>query len=92
MSYTLILSKKAEKDLDFWNRSGQRQLVEKIYALFAEIMEHPYTGTGQLERLRGNLSGHWSRRIDKQHRLVYTIEDEVVTVTVVSMYGHYGEK
>ena len=44
------------------------------------------------QQLKGDLSGLWSRRIDKGSRLVYSIEDDRVVVTVVSMKGHYGDK
>ena len=47
------------------------------------------TGTGQVEQLKGNLSGLWSRRINKADRIIYSIEDERVIVTVISMKGHY---
>jgi toxin YoeB len=39
--------------------------------------------------LKGNLSGYWSRRISREHRLVYSIEDKIITVTVISAKGHY---
>lgn len=60
--------------------------------LFEELQLHPKTGTGQMEQLRGNLNGFWSRRIDKGSRLIYKIEEEVVTVIVISFKGHYGDK
>lgn len=50
------------------------------------------TGTGQVEQLKGNLSGLWSRRIDKGSRMIYRIEDERVIVIIVSLKGHYGDK
>ena len=42
--------------------------------------------------LRGNLSGYWSRRITKADRIVYQINGDKVTVSIVSMKGHYGDK
>lgn len=61
--------------------------------LLPEAEQHfPTTGTGQVEQLKGNLSGFWSRRIDKGSRMIYTIENEKVIVTVVSLNGHYGDK
>ena len=50
------------------------------------------TGTGQVEQLKGDLAGLWSRRIDKGNRLIYRIEDEMVTVFVISAKGHYDSK
>lgn len=48
--------------------------------------------SGQVEQLKGDLAGMWSRRINKEARMIYSIEDETVTVTVVSLKGHYGDK
>ena len=55
-------------------------------------MEHPRKGTGQPEKLKYNLEGLYSRRINKKHRLVYDIKDEIVTVVVLSAHSHYGDK
>ena len=54
-----------------------------------ELKEHPYTGTGNPEELKYELSGFWSRRINKKDRLIYEVQEEVVTVFVVSAFGHY---
>ncbi len=92
MIYELILQPEAEKHLLEWKKSGQKKILKKILDLFSELRVHPTTGTGQVEQLRGNLSGFWSRRIDKGSRMIYTIEDDKVIVTVVSLRGHYGDK
>ena len=56
------------------------------------MIEYPTTGTGQVEALKGNLSRYWSWRIEKFNRIIYTVEEEVVTVTIISTKGHYGDK
>lgn len=89
MSYKIFLTPKAEEHLLAWQKSGQKKTLQKIVALFEELKEHPTTGTGQIEQLKGNLSGYWSRRIDKGSRMIYSIDDDIVTVTVISMKGHY---
>lgn len=71
---------------------GERNKGSKIEKLLIEMIEHPTTGTGQVEALKGNLSGYWSRRIDKFNRIIYTVEEKVVTVTIISAKGHYGNK
>lgn len=48
--------------------------VRKINALVKECQRTPFTGAGKPEALKGNLRGHWSRRINQEHRLVYRIE------------------
>lgn len=55
-------------------------------------MDHPKTGTGHPEQLKGNRSGLWSRRITKKHRLVYEIHDNKIIVLVLTAYGHYDDK
>lgn len=89
MTYTIILTPLAEKQLKEWKKSGQIKTLRKIASLFEELQEHPATGTGQVEQLKGNLQGFWSRRIDKSARMIYSIEEETVRVLVVSIKGHY---
>ncbi len=55
------------------------------------LRQHPNSGTGQVEQLKGELQGFWSRRIDKGSRLVYKIDEDIVTVFVISMKGHIEE-
>jgi toxin YoeB len=92
MSYQLILMPEAERHLDEWRRSGQKKTLLKIATLFEELREHPTTGTGKVEQLKGDLEGFWSRRINKSSRLIYKIEEDIITVFVVSLKGHYGDK
>ncbi len=92
MRYKLILMPEAERHLDEWRKSGQKKTLLKIAALFEELYEHPTTGTGKVEQLKGDLEGYWSRRINKSSRLIYRIEEDVITVFVVSLKGHYGDK
>ena len=45
--------------------------LPKLNRLIAECLRHPFEGTGKPEPLKGDFSGYWSRRIDREHRLVY---------------------
>lgn len=92
MNYELILTPEALLHLKEWRKSGQKKTLLKIASLFEELSQHPTTGTGQVEQLKGYLSGYWSRRIDKGARMIYSIEQDKVLVTVVSLKGHYKEK
>ena len=65
---------------------------QKMTNMLLELMEHPKTGTGHPEPLKGEPQGRWSRRISKKHRLVYRIFDDTVLVLVLRAYGHYGDK
>ena len=92
MRYKLVLTPEAERHLDEWRKSGQKKTLLKIAALLEELCEHPTTGTGKVEQLKGDLEGCWSRRINKASRLIYKIEEDIITVFVISLKGHYGDK
>ena len=64
--------------------------VRKINALVKECQRTPFTGTGRPEALKGNLRGHWSRRINQEHRLVGRIEADVLII--VQCRFHYADK
>jgi len=64
----------------------------KLEKLLWELMEHPTSGTGHPEPLKGDRVGQWSRRITKKHRLIYQIKETEVIVLVLSAYGHYDDK
>jgi toxin YoeB len=88
MMYTLKLTPRAQKDIQKLGKSGDKRLLAKLDSLFGELEEHPETGTGKPEKLK-HITGYWSRRLNKKHRLVYSIDGEEVTVTIVAAYGHY---
>ncbi len=90
--YTLHITVQAKKDIAYLKKNGGKAITNKIEKLLIELMEHPRTGTGQVEQLKGDRQDQWSRRIDKKNRLIYTIDDEVVTVEVISAKGHYDDK
>ncbi|MBN1117879.1 MAG: Txe/YoeB family addiction module toxin [Bacteroidales bacterium] len=90
--YTLDITDQAKKDIASLKKSGGKAVTNKIEKILQELIKHPRTGTGQVEQLRGNMQGQWSRKIDKNNRLVYTINDEIVTVAVLSAKGNYGDK
>ncbi len=92
MSYTLEFSKTAIKDIENHKKSGDKPTLKKIEKLFNELLEHPKTGTGQPELLKHDLAGLYSRRINQKHRLVYSIDDQIVKVYVLSAWSHYGDK
>ena len=62
-----------------WQRLD-RALLAKINRLIAECRRHPFEGTGKPEPLRGDYSGWWSRRIDREHRLVYRVAGNVLEI------------
>ena len=89
MSYSLEFSKIAIEDIKNHKKSGDKVILKKIEKLLNELMEHPTSGAGQPEMLKHDLQGLYSRRIDKKHRLIYSIKEEVITVYVLSAHSHY---
>lgn len=77
----------AQKQLDEWKKSGNKQIQKKITELINSILEHPYTGIGKPEALKHNWSGYWSRRINDEHRLVYKAENG--KIIIVQLKFHY---
>jgi toxin YoeB len=87
--YHLKFSHIADEDIRFWKQSGQILVLKKLNILLKELIEHPKTGTGKPEQLKGDINGVWSRRLNKKNRLIYSVNDEIVTVIVLSAKGHY---
>ncbi len=83
----VILFDQALEDLEFWKKSGQKIIIKKITSLLKDIQIDPYSGPGKPEELKHGLSGWWSRRINKEHRLVYRVVNS--QIHVLSMRFHY---
>ena len=77
----------SEKDLTHWEKTNNSKILKRISELFTSMLESPRKGIGKPEPLKHNLSGYWSRRIDKENRIVYRIEGEIIWV--ISLKGHY---
>lgn len=90
--YSIDLSDRAKKELAAHKKAGDKTTINRIERIMEELAEHPTTGFASPEQLKGNLSGFWSRQINKKDRLIYSIEDSTVTVYVVSAKGHYNDK
>lgn len=62
---------KAKEDINLFDKSGQKQILTKIRVISQAIAECPYTGIGKPEALKHEFSGYWSRRINREHRIIY---------------------
>ena len=87
----IIYSEKAQKDREFWKKSGNEAIMKKISALIAAIQTNPYEGIGKPEPLKYNLSGIWSRRINQEHRIIYQVTEQntIEILDILSLKGHY---
>ena len=86
MSWELVYAKHAQKDAQKLAASG---LKAKAQELLAIIKENPFQNPPPYEKLVGDLSGAYSRRINIQHRLVYEVLQEQRIVKVLRMWSHY---
>ena len=86
----VVFKDKALEDIRFWKKSGQKATQNKISKLIEDILQHPYTGLGRPEALKYELSGLWSREIDKGNRLIYEVAG--LQLHIISMRGHYSDK
>ncbi len=90
--YKIVLRSDAEKDLSKHKKAGNISTNKKITSIFKDLENNPYTGVGNPEKLKHNLAGLWSRRINQKDRIVYEVKENIVTVFVLSAMGHYDDK
>ena len=83
----LFLTLQAEGDISYWNRHDKSK-VAKIRLLISDILNTPFSGLGKPEPLKHALAGYWSRRIDREHRLVYKVEAD--KLFIISCRFHYA--
>ena len=84
--WQVVFTKQAQQDAKKLSAAGLRSKAEKLLDI---LREGPYQTPPPFEKLLGDLSGAYSRRISIQHRLVYQILDEAKIVKVVRMWTHY---
>lgn len=87
MEYKIEFRKRAKEEFEHFEKHDKKIFL-KILQLLEDIKLHPYSGLGKPEALRNTLSGYWSRRITKEHRLVYRIKDNIIIV-ISSCRFHY---
>ena len=91
MRYIIDISDHADKIIRKWKKSNP-QLFKKYQRIYHELADHPRTGTGHPEPLRGGNDITYSRLLSAHDRIIYDIHDETVTVLVIDVEGHYDDK
>jgi Txe/YoeB family toxin of toxin-antitoxin system len=86
VKWKLVYTKQAQKDAEKLKSSGLKEKAEKILQL---LEENPLQNPPSFEKLVGDLTGAYSRRINIQHRIVYQIYEEIKTVKIIRMWTHY---
>lgn len=91
MKYKLEFSITAQKTIKKFKRSNPKS-YKKLYDLLPELEQHPRTGSGHPEALKGGKGITYSRRLSGNDRILYDIQDDIVTVLVWQVEGHYSDK
>ena len=86
----LVFTSAAWADYVQW-QTDDAAVLTRINLLVGECVRHPFTGTGKPEPLKRNLSGWWSRRINREHRLVYRVtgKNDSQALEILSCRYHY---
>ena len=82
-------SEAAWEDYTYWE-TQDRKTLKRILKLIEDIDRNGYDGIGKPERLSGDLSDYWSRRIDEKNRIVYRIKENVIQI--IQCGSHYRDK
>ncbi len=82
----ILIEKNAIEDFEYWGKTDLK-ILKKIAELFLAISKDPFKGIGKPEALKADLKGYWSRRINDEHRVVYTIRSN--EVIIISCRSHY---
>jgi len=86
VSWKLVFTKQAQKDAKKIAQSGLKPHASRLLDI---LREDPFQNPPHYEKLMGDLSGAYSRRINIQHRLIYQVLKDVRTVKVIRMWTHY---
>ena len=90
--FRIEIEPSASLDLAKHKKAGNQSTIKKTAKILLELTETPFEGTGKPEPLKYQLSGFWSWEINKKDRLIYRVEEDVVTVFIISAMGHYSDK
>ncbi len=84
----VLFSKRAKDDYEKL-KQGDSAVFKKALKLLKIISKNPHQNPPSFEKLSGDLKGAYSRRLNKQHRLVYRVFEDLEEVWVISMWSHY---
>ncbi len=91
MNYQVNVTSEVQQVLKKWKKSNP-QLLKKFQKIFHELAEHPTTGTGHPEPLKGGQGITYSRRLSASDRIIYDIYENIITVLIIKVEGHYNDK
>lgn len=83
----IIFSPSAIEDLNYWKQTHDKKTLQKIRTLIESIQNDPFKGIGKPEPLKHEMKGMWSRRITREHRLIYEVTSS--TIVIHALKEHY---
>ena len=89
--YKVVVSTNADKVIKKWKKSNPK-LWKKYQKIYHELMNHPRTGLGHPEALKGGSDVTYSRHITAHDRIIYDIYDNVLVILIIEVEGHYNDK
>ena len=90
--FRIEIEELADKHLKMHYKAGNQANIKKIAKILKQLTETPFEGIGNPEPLKHKLTGFWSREINKKDRLIYKVEENIVTIFLISDIGHYSDK
>ena len=90
--YFVDFEPKEKEEIKVHLKYGNKANVKKLEKILLELEQTPFEGIGNPEPLKYELSGFWSRKINQKDRMIYKVEEDIVTVFVISAMGHYSDK
>jgi len=85
--FKIKLTDNALNHIEYFKKNRDKTILSRIFSLIKDIQKNPYIGLGKPELLKYNLSDYWSRRINKEHRIVYSVQTDAIII--ISLKGHY---
>ena len=82
----LVFAEKAWEDYLYWQKTDKR-ILKRINMLIKEVKREPFAGIGKPEPLKHGFTGYWSRRINKEHRMIYKVVDD--ELRIAQLRYHY---
>ncbi|KAA6346108.1 Toxin RelK [termite gut metagenome] len=85
----ITFSPEAREDYEYWKMNNP-VMVSRIKCLLKDMSEHPYVGIGKPEKLKYELAGKWSRRINAEHRIIYRVREVEKNIYILALRYHYS--
>ena len=88
MQYSIVMSSGAEKD---YAKLKKDPIIKKYYEVIDKIRENPYADGDNFKWMQGYKDDTFSRRLNKKHRVLYSVSNRTITILIISCWGHYGD-